>query len=498
MLIGPGTASAVVSDVQPIDGPSADVVDVADAAMSEDGSGGIVWLKRVGGRAHVFAARFRNGAWGAGAAGRRRPGLRLELAADRRRRRRPPRRHLGAGVRGRERPPLLGDARPRRQRVPVPCADRLQRRRGDLDLSPTWRWPVAARPTSSTGSSPMSAPPTRPATSAPTCVSPATTADSGRCSARRSTATSPTPVRNAERGQRARGRHRRPGPGRGRLAGARRRVRRPGLGTAPVRDQHRDPAPGRVPRAGKERRCAAPPTASRSTSPASVRRRIAFRQQPGRGEQAERAPTDGQRDTRRLRRESGRLRRHPAGRRRGPRRPRRSQRRGRPARPLLRRLRRRRRHPAWRWRRSSPPTRSSGSTRAVARLPATRSSTWPKPAPRSPPGASCAAARASSPCRSGAPTAWSSRPTLSAPRGGAVGRTVMGGSGLGDAIVAWKQGDGGNAQIAAAVVDAPPDPFLVLLPSGWQRKKRITDRLGRRRRTRSAACATRSASTTSR
>jgi hypothetical protein len=62
---------------------------------------------------------------------------------------------------------------------------------------------------------------------------------------------------------------------------------------------------------------------------------------------------------------------------------------------------------------------------------------------------------------------------LSAPRGGAVGRLTMGGSGLGDAIVAWKQGSGANTQIAAAVVDAPPDPFLVLLPSGWQRKPRI-------------------------
>ncbi len=62
---------------------------------------------------------------------------------------------------------------------------------------------------------------------------------------------------------------------------------------------------------------------------------------------------------------------------------------------------------------------------------------------------------------------------LSAPAGGAVGRIVVGGSGLGDAIVAWKQGEGPNAQVAAAVVDAPPDPFLVLLPSGWQRRKRI-------------------------
>lgn len=62
---------------------------------------------------------------------------------------------------------------------------------------------------------------------------------------------------------------------------------------------------------------------------------------------------------------------------------------------------------------------------------------------------------------------------LSAPSGGAVGRIVLGGSGHGDAIVAWKQGAGANSQLAAAVLDAPPDPFLVLLPSGWQRGKRI-------------------------
>ncbi len=62
---------------------------------------------------------------------------------------------------------------------------------------------------------------------------------------------------------------------------------------------------------------------------------------------------------------------------------------------------------------------------------------------------------------------------LSAPHGGGVGRLVLGGSGLGDAIVAWEQGSDSNTQIAATVIDAPPDPFLVLLPEGWQRKKRV-------------------------
>jgi hypothetical protein len=62
---------------------------------------------------------------------------------------------------------------------------------------------------------------------------------------------------------------------------------------------------------------------------------------------------------------------------------------------------------------------------------------------------------------------------LSAPDGGAVGKLVLAGSGLGDAILAWEQGTGSNAQIAASVVDAPPDPFLVLLPEAWQRKQKI-------------------------
>jgi len=64
LLCVPTSADAVVSDVKPIDGPSADVIGIADAAMSEDGSGGVVYLKRVDGRDHVFAAQFRNGAWG--------------------------------------------------------------------------------------------------------------------------------------------------------------------------------------------------------------------------------------------------------------------------------------------------------------------------------------------------------------------------------------------------------------------------------------------------
>lgn len=62
---------------------------------------------------------------------------------------------------------------------------------------------------------------------------------------------------------------------------------------------------------------------------------------------------------------------------------------------------------------------------------------------------------------------------LSAPRGGAVGGLHLGGSGLGDAIVTWTQGSGADAQIAAAVVDAPPNPFNVEAPEGWKRQARV-------------------------
>ncbi|HVY77626.1 MAG TPA: hypothetical protein VG898_03880, partial [Solirubrobacterales bacterium] len=56
-------AGATVSSVVPLAGPSADVVEVGDAAMASDGSGGVVFLQKEGGRNHVFAARFAGGKW---------------------------------------------------------------------------------------------------------------------------------------------------------------------------------------------------------------------------------------------------------------------------------------------------------------------------------------------------------------------------------------------------------------------------------------------------
>jgi hypothetical protein len=64
-VAGPPFAIASISDVQPIDGPSADVVEIGGAAMAEDGSGGLVYLKRAEGRNHVFVSRFRDGSWSA-------------------------------------------------------------------------------------------------------------------------------------------------------------------------------------------------------------------------------------------------------------------------------------------------------------------------------------------------------------------------------------------------------------------------------------------------
>jgi hypothetical protein len=65
VLALPATAGAEISDPHPIDGPAAEVVEVTDAAMAEDGSGGVVYLKEVDNRNHVFVARFQGDAWSA-------------------------------------------------------------------------------------------------------------------------------------------------------------------------------------------------------------------------------------------------------------------------------------------------------------------------------------------------------------------------------------------------------------------------------------------------
>lgn len=61
--LSPAPAAAVISDARTLEGPSADVLDVGGVAMSQDGSGGVVYRKRVDGRSRIFAAQFADGAW---------------------------------------------------------------------------------------------------------------------------------------------------------------------------------------------------------------------------------------------------------------------------------------------------------------------------------------------------------------------------------------------------------------------------------------------------
>jgi len=62
-LLPAPTARAALAPATLIDGPSATIIDVDGAAMAPDGSGGIVYRKLAGGQPHVFVARFLQGAW---------------------------------------------------------------------------------------------------------------------------------------------------------------------------------------------------------------------------------------------------------------------------------------------------------------------------------------------------------------------------------------------------------------------------------------------------
>ena len=57
--------------------------------------------------------------------------------------------------------------------------------------------------------------------------------------------------------------------------------------------------------------------------------------------------------------------------------------------------------------------------------------------------------------------------------GGAVQNVRIAGSNLGDALVAFAQGDQGRVQIAAAAVDAPPQSFAVQVPLKFVRSKKV-------------------------
>jgi PKD domain len=58
-------ARALILPAVTIDGPSEDIVGFGGVAMAEDGTGGLVYLKRVDGVAHVFVSRYSEGHWSA-------------------------------------------------------------------------------------------------------------------------------------------------------------------------------------------------------------------------------------------------------------------------------------------------------------------------------------------------------------------------------------------------------------------------------------------------
>ena len=61
--IGVPQASAVILPAVTIDGPNEDIGGVGGVAMAEDGSGGVVYLKRTEGVMHVFVSRYVAGHW---------------------------------------------------------------------------------------------------------------------------------------------------------------------------------------------------------------------------------------------------------------------------------------------------------------------------------------------------------------------------------------------------------------------------------------------------
>jgi hypothetical protein len=63
MTIHAQTADAVILPAVTIDGPSQEIVSFGGVAMAEDGTGGLVYLKRVDGVAHVFVSRYVAGQW---------------------------------------------------------------------------------------------------------------------------------------------------------------------------------------------------------------------------------------------------------------------------------------------------------------------------------------------------------------------------------------------------------------------------------------------------
>jgi hypothetical protein len=63
LALGARQARAVIQPAVTIDGPSEEIVGFGGVAMAEDGTGGVVYLKRVDGVAHVFVSQYVGGQW---------------------------------------------------------------------------------------------------------------------------------------------------------------------------------------------------------------------------------------------------------------------------------------------------------------------------------------------------------------------------------------------------------------------------------------------------
>ena len=59
----PAPVGALILAPVTLDGPSSAIGEFGGAAVSEDGTGGLVYTKQVGGAPHVFAARYEHGRW---------------------------------------------------------------------------------------------------------------------------------------------------------------------------------------------------------------------------------------------------------------------------------------------------------------------------------------------------------------------------------------------------------------------------------------------------
>lgn len=65
MLVGPGSAEALITPPVTVDGPSAAIIDFGGVAMASDGTGGLIYVKSIDGVRHVFASRYLRGGWSA-------------------------------------------------------------------------------------------------------------------------------------------------------------------------------------------------------------------------------------------------------------------------------------------------------------------------------------------------------------------------------------------------------------------------------------------------